>query len=190
MTDFFSAEAPLIADGFTGFPVESETTTSGPRAGTVEWLLDAVERHALAEADALEEYADVATSSGDPVIALVMRLILEDEERHHGLLKRIEASLRDALDWTHSPNALPASLTPQAPVSERLIRTTSALIEEEKTGARYLRELAQREKRIDGGLHSLLLEMMSHDSEKHARLLQFVRDRLEARAQSGNGPSD
>jgi hypothetical protein len=36
----------------------------------------------------------------DPVIALVMRLILEDEERHHGLLKRIfiDAARRSELD--------------------------------------------------------------------------------------------
>ena len=56
------------------------------------------------------------------------------------------------------------------------------LIEEENTGARYLRKLANEEKGIDAGLHSLLLEMMAMDSEKHARLLQFVQARLDARA--------
>ena len=45
-----------------------------------------------------------------------------------------------------------------------------------------MRDLAQREKGIDAGLHSLLLEMMAMDSEKHARLLQFVQQRLEQRA--------
>jgi hypothetical protein len=39
-------------------------------------------------------------------------------------------------------------------------------------------------------LHSLLLEMMALDSEKHAKLLQFVRDRLIARARAEDGPSD
>jgi hypothetical protein len=38
--------------------------------------------------------------------------------------------------------------------------------------------LAARERGIDGGLDSLLLEMMALDSEKHARLLQFVERRL------------
>jgi hypothetical protein len=158
--------------------------------GSVEWLLDAVERHANAEEDALVQYVNIGTASGDPVIALVMQLILEDEERHHGLLKRIEASLSDALNWTHSPDALPGPGTPQHPVAKELAATTRILIEEERTGAHYLRELAHREKWIDAGLHSLLLEMMAMDSEKHARLLQFVQDRLAARAHAEDGPSD
>jgi hypothetical protein len=32
--------------------------------------------------------------------------------------------------------------------------------------------------------------MMAMDSEKHARLLQFVHDRLVARARTEDGPSD
>jgi rubrerythrin len=144
--------------------------------------LDAVARHAEAESEALDQYEYLGKVSGDPVIALVMRLILEDEERHHGLLKRIEASLRDAVNWTQSPNALPTSTPPQPSVpTDDLLRLTKDLIEEEHTGARYIRNLAQQEKGIDAGLQSLLLEMMAMDSEKHARLLQFVQERLAGR---------
>ena len=50
--------------------------------------------------------------------------------------------------------------------------------------------LAQREKGIDAGLDSLLLEMMAMDSEKHARLLQFVQQRLEQRARAVDRPVD
>jgi hypothetical protein len=98
----------------------------GHHPGTVEWLLDAVERHATTEKDALDQYEHVGTTSGDPVIALMMRLILEDETR--------------------------------------------------------------QQRRIDGALHSLLLEMMALDSENHARLPQFVHDRLAARSRTDDGP--
>jgi rubrerythrin len=179
----------LIIDGYSGLPVDARDNDERP-VGTVEWLLDAVERHAASEKDALDQYEDIATASGDPVIALVMRLILEDEERHHGLLRRIEASLSDALNWTHSPNALPSSANPQAPIASELAEATKALIEEERTGAHYLRGLAHVEKGIDEGLHSLLLEMMAMDSDKHARLLQFVQHRLAARARAEDGPAD
>src|SRR5690348_13324237 len=103
MSNSLSADRLLI-DGYAGLPIETRPERPGPMVGTVEWLLDAVERHANAEQDALDQYEYIGTASGDPVIALVMRLILEDEERHHGLLKRIEATLSDALNWTHSPN--------------------------------------------------------------------------------------
>jgi hypothetical protein len=65
-----------------------------------------------------------------------------------------------------------------------------ALIAEEHTGARHMRDLAKREKGIRAGLHTLLLEMMAMDSEEHARLLQFVQERVAVRARLEDGPSD
>ena len=189
MPVILGSSTPLLIDGFSGLPAEQHAL-HGPAPGTVEWLLDAIERHANAEEDALGQYEYIATASDDPVIALVMRLILEDEERHHGLLKRIEATLRDALEWTHSPNALPASGTPQRPATRNLPESASALIEEEHTGARHLRDIARQEKHVGTGLPSVLLEMMAMDSEKHAQLLQFVRERLAARARAEDGPGD
>jgi rubrerythrin len=183
-----SAYTPVI-DGFSGFPIQSASERHGAAPGSIEWLMDAVERHALAERDALDQYEYLGSASGDSGIALVMRLILEDEQRHHGLLKRIEASLRDALNWTHSPDALPVTV-PQEPIANDLAQLARELIEEEHTGARYLRNLAHQQKGIGSGLHSLLIEMMAMDSEKHARLLQYVHDRLAARARVEDGPSD
>jgi hypothetical protein len=180
-----STYAPVI-DGYSGFPIETRPA-HGLTPGTIEWLLDAVERHAIAEQDALQHYEFIGTASSDPVIALVMRLILEDEQRHHGLLKRIEASLRDALNWTQSSNALPVSGTPRQPPARELADMTRALITEEHGGARAIRDLAHRERQIDAGLHTLLLEMMAMDSDKHARVLQFVERRLAARGRAKGG---
>lgn len=185
MTDFIGPDTPLMP-GYTGLPVQTQPT-QGPARGSVEWLLDAIERHARAEQGALEQYERVSSASGDPVVSLVMRIILEDEERHHGLLKRIEASLRDALQWTRSPNALPTAGAQRRPVEEDLTELVKSLIEEERTGARYMRELAREEERIDAGLHALLLEMMALDSEKHAKLLEFVRERLTAHSHAQSG---
>jgi hypothetical protein len=179
----------VLVEGFFGLPLKVKEP-HGPEPGTVEWLLGAVERHASAEADALVQYEQLAESSGDPVVALVMHLILEDEERHHGLLKRIEASLRDALNWSHSPASLPTSPTIQPPLHADLAAVARGLVAEERTGALKMRELAAQEKGIGSGLHSLLLEMMAMDSDKHARLLHFVQDRLQARAQVADGPTD
>ena len=177
MSEFVGADRAVISDSYSGFPVDTQPLY-GHRPGTVEWLLDAVERHANAEQDALGEYERIGAASGDPVILLVMRLILDDEQRHHGLLKRMEATLSDALNWTHSPNALPKANPPREALAEELVSDVRALIDEEHTGARYLRELAHQQKSIDDGLHTVLLEMMAVDSDKHARLLEFVQQRL------------
>jgi hypothetical protein len=174
-------DMPVI-DGFYGVPQHIEMD-HGPLPDTMEWLLNAIERHATAEADALVQYQHLADASADPVVALVMRLILDDEERHHRLLKRIEASLQDALNWSHSPAALPLPATHNEPAPADLPALARELIHEEQTGARRMRDLAHSEKGISGDLHSLLLEMMAMDSDKHAHLLRFVQQRLEARAQ-------
>ncbi len=123
----FIARNSLLIDGYSGLPLEV-VPDYGPRAGTVEWLLEAVERHATGEQEALGLYAEIARVSGDPAIVLMMGLVLEDEQRHHGLLQRIESSLRDALNWTHSPNALPDAATPQEPVTADLAEVDRLLV--------------------------------------------------------------
>src|SRR6202165_4159085 len=133
MPDEFAANTPLM-EGLYGLPVKFEPE-HGPMPISVEWLLGAVERHASAEQEALAEYAFVAEASADPVVALVMQLILEDEERHHGLLRRIEASLRDPRNWTHSPSPFPAASLPQQPVARNLVAITRGLGQEEHSGA-------------------------------------------------------
>ena len=174
---------PMLMDGYSGLPVDAQARVdTGPRQGTIEWLLEKVERHAAAEAGSLVSYEQIKQESDDPVVALVMGLILEDEERHHGLLRRMEATLRDAINWTHSPSALPTSTAPATPHQKDLGAIAKDLVAEERSGAHMMRDLARREKGIDAGLDSLLLEMMAMDSEKHAHLLEFVHDRLVSRS--------
>jgi hypothetical protein len=60
----------------------------------------------------------------------------------------------------------------------RLAGVADALIEEEKAGPQ---ELRSREKALRGDLEAGLLKMIAMDIDKHARPLDFVRCRLEAR---------
>ena len=149
----------------------------GPAVGSADWLLNVIARHARTEAAALVEYEHLATASGDPVVAFVMRMILDDEERHHDLLNRMAASLRDALDGTQSPHALPSAPVASEP-SPELAALARKLIDEEHGHVQQMRSLARSEARIGEGLDALLLEVMARDSEKHAWLLQFVVQRL------------
>ena len=165
------------------FPIDEAVIilASHPDDSRIELLLQKIEQHIRGEAGALVQYECLAQVS-EPIVSLVMLLILADERRHHALLERIAATLRDALYWTRSADALPSTL-PTEGVAPELASLARTLIKDEQDGARALRELAARERGIDGGLDSALLEMMALDSEKHARLLQFVQRRL-ARASS------
>jgi hypothetical protein len=156
----------------------------GPKQQTFFLLLDAVERHTSLEIEVLGLCEHLAQARGDPVTAMLMRLMLADEERYQGLLKRIASRLRAALNWTRSPDALPRATGPDPATApaEYLTSLARALVDEEELAAQVLRHLAQNEKGFIGGSDSVLLETMAMGSDTHVRLLQFVQRRLEAAA--------
>lgn len=70
---------------------------------------------------------------------MVMDMLVKDEARHHALLRRIAASLREKLNWSQ-PTALPsgdASTDESATATADEVR---ALELEERHGAQELRE--------------------------------------------------
>jgi hypothetical protein len=157
-------------------PMQAHTRSEASQ----ERLLRALDAHAAAESDSLGQYEALATSTGDPVVGLLMRFIVEDEQRHHRLLEQMATTLRNGLEWTHAPDSLPTR-TPDdtAPDYTAAIESTRGLIREEREGARYVRHLAHQEPNIYGGLYSLILEMIGQDSMKHEHLLRYVLKRLE-----------
>src|ERR687885_545828 len=73
----------------------------------------------------------------------VMRLVLEDEERHHSLLQQIVNRMRDALNWTTSPDALPVPEPTSAEANAAMLGLAKQLVREEKDGAKKVRDIAK-----------------------------------------------
>ncbi len=147
-------------------------------SGAIERLMQAIEHRILRRADALERYSQIGSESGDPVIALVIGVIQEHEQRERDLLDRIAITLRDSLNWTSSPGAFPSPNLPEGGLSEQLIATTRNALNEERVDARAACKLAERFSVINGGLDSLLLESAALQGEIHVQLLRFVLQRL------------
>ncbi|MFN0070079.1 MAG: hypothetical protein ACKVVP_01145 [Chloroflexota bacterium] len=166
------AEAAIIL-GPGGETVQREEINS-----PYEYLLRALESHITAERESLSQYRQLKESTNDPVIELVMGLILEDEERHHALMRRIAVRFQDDLNWSHSPEALPVPSGDNdgAQVQELLGRFVAS----ERAGIHELQDFARRSEGLYGGLPTELLEMMALDSEKHEHLLRFLFRRLGA----------
>lgn len=143
---------------------------------SLERFQHVLETHAVLEAESLAEYRELSAQAGDPVVRTLMELILDDEERHHALLRQMAARLNDDFHWTHSVEALD---TAHGPVpSGPAIEATRRFIREEREGARHLRALRDDAGLIYDGLFALLLEMMARDSEKHEQILGFILRRL------------
>lgn len=151
-----------------------------PTSSPAERLWDALQIHLAAEADSLVTFERLLEESQDPLVALLLGLILGDEARHHDLLQRMSASLRNSLFWTKSPAALPTRSDVPPPVAAKLIAATRARIREEHESVRQWREAARQQGELGDGLFGLLLDVIARDSEKHERILRFLLQRLEA----------
>jgi hypothetical protein len=147
-------------------------------------LLGAVEVHVRDESASVETYARIGRETNDPVVAVVMELLVEDEQRHHTLLQRIATSLHDRLKWATDSSALPIGTEPATRTDGETVETVRALELEERRGTQQLRDLARRDRTTETGLPCLLLETMAVDSDKHAHLLAFVAEHLASRNSS------
>ena len=136
-------------------------------------LLNAVQTHVRDESDSISAYQRILGTCTDPVLAAVMDLILQDEQRHHTALAHMAARLQAAFDWAPVPGtSAPSS---GAGTSTEELRVLAA---DERRGALALRGLAYQCLQADDELTRVLLEAMAMDSEKHAFLLDFAGRRL------------
>jgi rubrerythrin len=129
-------------------------------------LLQAIEKHASAEASTIQAYAQLAQDTHDPVVAGLLRVLVDDEERHHRLYEQIGRSLQDQLNWTSPP--------PISDSGQTDVYAVRRFEQEERRESQKLRELAHRAHQQRDPLVNLLLETMAMDSEKHAYLLRFI----------------
>jgi hypothetical protein len=156
--------------------VTTKTTSQGH--STMERLAEAIEWRAELHARNVVTYAHIVAVTDDSVIAFVMRLIQEDEQRHRALVGRIATTMRDALNWTQTSNALPSPRLPSGHLTEQLAATAQNALDEARADSLSARKLAEAFSGINGGLDAVLLESIAERRNTHAQLLRFILQRL------------
>ena|SRR5437764_6637022 len=149
------------------------TRTDDPRAA---WFISALQSHEIAELDALALYRDLAARATDPVIAGLLRVLLQDEVRHHAILEAIGMGSR--LGGGRNQYESPGRVDPETARSVDLLRNFAR---QERDGATELKLLADQAPELVGDVFSLLLELMSMDSMKHEKILSFIVRELDPR---------
>ncbi|MEA2638783.1 MAG: Rubrerythrin [Chloroflexota bacterium] len=137
----------------------------------------AMRAHEESERKALRAYRQLASASSDPLVRELMRLVIEDEVRHHRVFGQLAAMVR------HPALAGAQSEPPRRRPAEDLtleIAMVQFAISAEEDGARDLRRLAQHCSQLHDGIVALILDLIARDSLKHAAILQQVLKRLEA----------
>ena len=136
-------------------------------------VLATLRAHDERERAILESYRQLVDESTDDGIRYLGRLIMDDEERHHEVIRemanRVESWMQDVRVEPSTP-----SLSPQ--VDPDLLEETRRLIALERQDAKELR-LLQKELRYapPTSLLPLLVKLMLHDTARHIEILRFIR---------------
>ncbi|MHB1931156.1 MAG: hypothetical protein ACYCUG_17335 [Acidimicrobiales bacterium] len=134
--------------------------------------------HVSAEAEFIAAYRERAESPETPEAArYLIRLVVEDEERHHRVLHEIVSALGDGIAWRHDPDAVPN--LPYGAPDQALAEATGRFLAAERADRKELRALRKELRPFrDTSLWALLVEVMEYDTAKHIRILTFIDDHI------------
>jgi hypothetical protein len=149
-----------------------EAGASADERDLVAWITS----HGRKEGALVERYERLAHESMSSATRYLVRLIIEDERRHHQTL----AEIAEAIAWgtlTSPGPAVPRSGRGNLDADAQLAEQTRALLASEKRDRAELRKLRKRLGSYTGTLWPLLVDLMLLDTEKHTRILDFVSGR-------------
>jgi rubrerythrin len=138
--------------------------------------------HVSSEAELLTSYRQLAEAPDIPEAArYLIRLVVEDEERHHRLFHEMTTALGNGFGWTRDPAAVP-ELRLGSP-HRALEEVTARFLAAERADQKQLRALRKELRPFrDTSLLALLVELMEHDTAKHIRVFTFLRDHVARRS--------
>jgi hypothetical protein len=131
--------------------------------------------HMEREREVLTEY-EALTRDASPALAFLAGLILDDERRHHQLLRDLADAVRKSAELSPEPTPIPGLASLPAD-RERILAITERFlaVEEEDNEELEWLDKALREVR-DTMLWQLVVRLMQLDNSKHRRILEFIRD--------------
>jgi bacterioferritin (cytochrome b1) len=142
-----------------------------------EWWANVTHRfsaHVREESAFLAQYEELVDQVGDPGTQFLLRMILDDERRHHALFEEMtQAALGGA------PTDLPGPPALDAATAARLLEPTERFLAAEHDDQEQLRSLRRTLRPArDDTLWPLLVELVEIDTEKHITILEYLRARL------------
>lgn len=139
-----------------------------------ERMIRTLEDHMDTEREVLREYGAIVEQATDEHVRFLVRMILEDEVRHHGVFAEMVNSLRAEIG-----QAVGTGLPAYSRNHDRsaLRAKTDELLEIEREDIRELADLRKELGKVaDTSWWSVIIDTMEMDNRKHIRLLEFIRN--------------
>jgi hypothetical protein len=137
-------------------------------------VVEALDRHGRDEAELLEQYQRFVDEAESPALRYLVRLIVEDEKRHHRLLE----DLANTIAWGSVKGGPEHVLSFPVRFHDEALRSeTRALLRHELRDRTQLRRLRRRLRAYgDVASWQLLIDSMRLDTTKHIHILRFILD--------------
>jgi bacterioferritin (cytochrome b1) len=148
-----------------------------PEISEVERLANEFEAHESQEGKFLRHYKELVGKTDNRMVKFLLQMIVSDEEKHHAITHAMAATLKSDLNWTNPDDAI-RGLYDLGEDKEKLLKLTEDFLRVEKDGINEYKKLIKESKGYYRDLFGLLFRSMIRDSEKHAEILEFLRDRL------------
>jgi rubrerythrin len=140
-------------------------------------LYDHIVKHVEDELAVIRSYEQLAERTDSPAFAYLARLILDDERRHHQLLRDLAETIKTSAELSGEPTPIP-NLGMWGADREQILAETERYLELEKKDNKELDRLVKELRDVrDTTLWELVVRLIQQDNEKHQRILKFIRDR-------------
>lgn len=161
-----------------------EAVNLTPPVGASVWereLFDHLTGHIERERGTLAEYAKVAEEADSKAFAYIVRLLAEDERRHHQLFASLAESLKTEAELSGTEPTIPYMDFDRADRAE-IRELTRRLLESEEQDAKELKRLHNVLHDVkDTTLWDLVVGLMRRDTDKHIAMLEFVLHHIPSR---------
>ena len=164
--------------------------TSSIRGASVseQQLYDHLIEHVDSEREILQDYERLAEGTESPAFAYLARLILDDERRHHQLLRDLAETVRTTSMLTGEPSPIPDLGVFRADRDKILAETERFLAAEERDN-RDLQRLAKEMSDVGNTtVWQLIIRLIQQDNEKHRTILRFMTQPGAPRLDPSTGP--
>ena len=152
-------------------------TSRAVPVGLSAWEHDLYEhltQHIEAESALVDRYQALAERAGGHV-AYLLKLIMEDEARHHRLFDEWRNALQSNAEFREVEPQVPH--ISRSAEAETVRSAAREFLEVERADERDLHHLQKSLKDVkDTTIWNLLVEMMALDTEKHQLILRFLED--------------
>lgn len=140
-------------------------------------VYDHVTRHTDSEREILQAYDELARETSSPAFAYLAGIILDDERRHHQMLRDLAETIRVSAELSGEPTPIPDLGSFKAD-RQAILEATQRFLAVEEGDNEDLERLARELKDTrNTTLWQLVVRLIQHDNEKHRRILGFIRDR-------------